>query len=325
MTRCLVTGGAGFIGSALVRGLLGQGAASVSVVDNLLTGYERNLDEVRGSIDFHRVDIRDYESLLPAMQGVDIVFHEAAIPSVPRSIREPVPSHDVNVTGTFNVLRAAKEAGVRRVIYAASSSAYGDTDELPKVETMVPRPQSPYAAQKLLGEHYMSVWANCFGIETVSLRYFNVFGPRQDPSSPYSGVLSLFMNAILNRESPTIFGDGEQSRDFTYVEDVVALNIKAAQAPSGVSGRMYNAGNGGRITLNQAWRLLQEIEGYRVAAKYGPRREGDVRDSQADITRACRDLGHEPKFSFEQGMRATLDWYRQSLVLAGNEGKGVSV
>ena len=211
------------------------------MVDNLLTGHARNLDEVRGAIDFHQVDIRDYEALRNAMEGVEIVFHEAAIPSVPRSIDEPVPSHEVNINGTFNVLQAAKDAGVRRVIYAASSSAYGDTEELPKVETMTPRPKSPYAAQKLLGEHYMSVWASCFALETVSLRYFNVYGPRQDPSSAYSGVLSLFMTAILERRAPTIFGDGEQSRDFTFVEDVVALNLKAAQAPPLVSGRMYNA------------------------------------------------------------------------------------
>ncbi len=317
MSRFLVTGGAGFIGSALVRGLLAHGATKVVVVDNLLTGYERNLDDVRGSIDFHHIDIRDYDPLRMAMEEIDFVFHEAAIPSVPRSIHDPVPSHEVNINGTFNVLRAAREAGVRRVIYAASSSAYGDTDVLPKVESMSPRPKSPYAAQKLLGEYYMSVWADSFGLETVSLRYFNVYGPRQDPSSPYSGVLSLFMNAILNREAPTIFGDGEQSRDFTFVEDVVALNLKAVEAPSSVSGRMYNAGNGGRITLNQAWALLQEIEGCRIAPKYGPAREGDVRDSQADITRACRDLGHHPKFSFEEGMRETLAWYRQSRVSAG--------
>lgn len=313
MSRFLVTGGAGFIGSALVRGLLAHGASRVIVVDNLLTGFARNLDEVRGAVDFHHVDIRDYEPLLFCMKDVDVVFHEAAIPSVPRSINEPAPSHEVNINGTFNVLRAAKEAGVRRVVYAASSSAYGDTEELPKVETMTPRPKSPYAAQKLLGEHYMSVWASCFGLETVSLRYFNVFGPRQDPSSPYSGVLSLFMTAVLNREMPTIFGDGEQSRDFTYVEDVVALNIKAAEASSQVSGKMYNAGNGGRITLNQAWALLQEIEGVKIAAKYGPPRAGDVRDSQADTTRARRDLGHDPRFTFEQGMRATLAWYRQEV------------
>jgi nucleoside-diphosphate-sugar epimerase len=316
MSRFLVTGGAGFIGSALVRGLLAHGAQRVVVVDNLLTGYERNLEEIRGDFDFHRIDIRDYDPLRKAMDGIDVVFHEAAIPSVPRSIDEPVPSHEVNIGGTFNVLRAAKEAGVRRVVYAASSSAYGDTEELPKVETMLPSPKSPYAAQKLLGEQYMSVWASCFALESVSLRYFNVYGPRQDPSSPYSGVLSLFMAAVLGGYAPTIFGDGEQSRDFTFVEDVVALNIKAANAPSHVSGRMYNAGNGGRITLNEAWALLEKIEGVRIAPKYGPRRAGDVRDSQADTTSARRDLGHDPKFTFEQGMRVTLNWYRESLISA---------
>lgn len=309
----MVTGGAGFIGSALVRGVLAQGAKTVLVVDNLLTGHERNLEGVRGDFHLERTDIRNYDALRKCMEGVETVFHEAAIPSVPRSITEPIPSHEVNVDGTFNVLRAAADAGVRRVVYAASSSAYGDTEELPKVETMTPRPKSPYAAQKLMGEHYMSVWASCFGIETVSLRYFNVYGPRQDPSSPYSGVLSLFMTAILARKTPTIFGDGEQSRDFTFVEDVVALNIKAANAPSTVSGQMYNAGNGGRITLNQSWDLLQKIEGVQIAPNYGPPRAGDVRDSQADTTRAVRDLNHAPKFSFEEGMRATLDWYRASI------------
>ncbi|MDQ1472507.1 MAG: UDP-glucose 4-epimerase [Bryobacterales bacterium] len=305
-----MTGGAGFIGSAIVRGLLASGANRVAVVDNLLSGHERNLDEVRGAVDFHRVDIRDYEALRTAMTGVETIFHEAAIPSVPRSIHEPVPSHDVNINGTFNVLRAAKDAGVRRVVYAASSSAYGDTPVLPKIETMQTNPRSPYAAQKLMGEYYMSVWASCFGLETVSLRYFNVFGPRQDPSSAYSGVLSLFMKAVLERTSPTIFGDGEQSRDFTYVEDVVSLNLKAAQAPASVSGKFYNGGNGWRITLNQAWELLQKIEGVQIPATYGPPRAGDVRDSQADTTLTAAALGYSPKFSFEHGMRSTLDWYR---------------
>jgi nucleoside-diphosphate-sugar epimerase len=306
----LVTGGAGFIGSALVRGLIQAGASRVVVVDNLLSGHRRNLEGVSGPVDFHQVDIRDYDALRKTIAGVETLFHEAAIPSVPRSIHEPIPSHDVNINGTFNVLRAAREAAVRRVVYAASSSAYGDTLVLPKVETMQTSPRSPYAAQKLMGEYYMSVWATCFGLETVSLRYFNVFGPRQDPSSPYSGVLSLFMKAILDRSCPTIFGDGEQSRDFTYVDDVVALNLKAAQAPSAVSGRVFNGGNGGRITLNEAWELLQRIEGVKIPANYGPAREGDVRDSQADTTQAIECLGHAPQYSFEAGMRATLDWYR---------------
>ena len=312
MSHFLVTGGAGFIGSALVRGLLEKGATRVTVVDNLLTGYEHNLDEVRGTIDFHRVDIREFDPLRKAMQGVEAVFHEAAIPSVPRSIREPVPSHDVNINGTFNVLRAAKDAGVRRVIYAASSSAYGDTLVLPKVETMQAAPKSPYAAQKLMGEYYMSVWASCFGMETVSLRYFNVFGPRQDPTSQYSGVLSLFITAILERRAPTIFGDGETSRDFTYVDDVVGLNIRAAGAPASVSGRVFNAGNGGRITLNQAWNILQKFEGVSIPPIFAPTRPGDVRDSQADTTAAVRDLGHAPQVSFEDGLRKTLEWYRGS-------------
>jgi UDP-glucose 4-epimerase len=310
MSHFLVTGGAGFIGSALVRGLLANGASRVTVVDNLLTGYERNLTEIRGSLDFRNVDIRDYDALRKTMDGVEVVFHEAAIPSVPRSINDPVPSHDVNINGTFNVLRAAKDAGVRRVIYAASSSAYGDTQVLPKVETMQPMPKSPYAAQKLMGEYYLSVWASCFGLETISLRYFNVFGPRQDPGSQYSGVLSIFITAVLERRAPTIFGDGETSRDFTFVEDVVGLNLKAAIAPSSASGKVINAGNGGRITLNEAWALLQKFEGVSIPAKYGPERPGDVRDSQADTTTAVRELGHAPRWTFEAGLRETLEWYR---------------
>lgn len=307
-----VTGGAGFIGSALVRGLLSNGASRVGVIDNLLTGHARNLDEVRGAVDFHRVDIRDAAAVRKALEGVEILYHEAAIPSVPRSIKEPVPSHEVNVDGTFNVLSAAKDAGVRRVIYAASSSAYGDTEVLPKVETMQPMPKSPYAAQKLMGEYYQSVWASCFGLETISLRYFNVYGPRQDPNSPYSGVISIFMTCLLEQRCPTIFGDGETSRDFTFVEDVVALNLKAAEAPVSCSGKVFNAGNGGRITLNKTWETLQEIEGVKLPPNYAPERSGDVKHSQADTTRAVAELGHSPRFSIEQGLRATLAWYRNN-------------
>jgi nucleoside-diphosphate-sugar epimerase len=237
------------------------------------------------------------------------VFHLAAIPSVPKSIDQPVESHEVNIDGTFNVFRAAAEGRVGRVIYAASSSAYGDTEVLPKVETMSPQPKSPYALQKLVGEYYASVFANCFNLQTVSLRFFNVFGPRQDPSSPYSGVLSVFMTCLLEGRRPTIFGDGEQSRDFTYVEDVVGLLLKAAEV-SGISGKVFNAGNGGRITLNETWKQLQQIEGVNIPAKYGPARAGDVRDSQADTRAAMRELGHTPRFTFEQGLRLTLEWYR---------------
>ena len=311
MSKYVVTGGAGFIGSAIVRALLREGARDVVVLDNFLTGYERNLDEVRRAITLERADIRHYDEIAPILRGADLVFHEAAIPSVPRSIDDPVTSHEVNIDGTFNVLRAASAGGVRRVVYAASSSAYGDTEVLPKVESMLPLPKSPYALQKLVGEYYARVFASTFGVETVSLRYFNVFGPRQDPSSQYSGVLSLFIKAAVERRAPVIFGDGEQSRDFTYVEDVAELNLKAARA-KGVSGGMYNAGNGGRITLNQAWDLLQRIEGVSIPAQYGPPRAGDVRDSQADTTAAVRGLGHAPRFSFEEGMRRTLEWYREN-------------
>ena len=309
MSHYVVTGGAGFIGSAIIRKLLEEGARRVVAIDNLLTGRESNLEEVRARIEFERADIRNYEEIASLIRGAAVVFHEAAIPSVPRSIDDPVPSHEVNIDGTFNVLRAAKEGQAGRVVYAASSSAYGDTDVLPKVESMTPRPKSPYALQKLVGEYYGSIFSGVYGLETVSLRYFNVYGPRQDPSSAYSGVLSLFMKAVLDRQAPTIFGDGEHSRDFTFVEDVAELNLKAARA-KGVSGNMYNGGNGGRITLNQAWALLQKLEGVRIAPVYGAPRAGDVRDSQADTTLAVRDLGHAPRYSFEEGMRITLEWYR---------------
>jgi len=309
MKKYVVTGGAGFIGSALVRGLLREDAGRVVVIDNLLTGREENLEEIRSAIEFHRTDIRCYEAIAPLLKGADTVFHQAAIPSVPRSILEPVLSHEVNIDGTFQVLRAAADGGVRRVVYAASSSAYGDTEALPKSETMLPRPKSPYAAQKLLGEYYAGVFAACFNLETVSLRYFNVYGPRQDPSSPYSGVLSVFMQSLLERRAPTIYGDGEQSRDFTYVEDIVALNLKAAAVP-GVSGKVFNGGNGGRVTLNQAWELLQQIEGIEIPAVYAEPRAGDVRHSQADTTAALEELGHRPRHGFEEGLRLTLEWYR---------------
>jgi UDP-glucose 4-epimerase len=250
------------------------------------------------------------------MRGAAVVFHEAAIPSVPRSIDDPIPSHEVNIDGTFNVLRAAREGGAGRVVYAASSSAYGDTLVLPKVESMMPHPKSPYALQKLVGEYYCEIFTGVYGLETVALRYFNVYGPRQDPSSPYSGVLSLFMKALIERRAPTIFGDGEQSRDFTYVEDVADLNLKAARAAH-VTGKIYNGGNGGRITLNQAWALLQKLEGVEIPPVYGAPRAGDVHDSQADTAAAVRDLGHAPRFSFEEGMRLTLEWYRRRNSTAG--------
>ena len=312
MKSALVTGGAGFIGSALVRSLLAhEEVERVVVVDSLLTGNEANLSEVRDLIEFHLAETRDLEAMEGLFQGVDVVFHQAAIPSVPRSIAEPDLTHDVNVNGTFNVFRAAQKTGVRRVVYAASSSAYGDQPDLPKKESMLPSPQSPYAVQKLVGEYYAGIFWQVHDVETVSLRYFNVFGPRQDPSSPYSGVLSLFCTAILERSTPTIFGDGEQSRDFTYVDDVVQLNLLAADSPR-APGNVYNGGTGSRYTLNQVWELLQSIEGIQITPTYGPRRAGDVRHSQADLTAARRDLGYEPQVSFEEGLKRTLQWYRET-------------
>jgi nucleoside-diphosphate-sugar epimerase len=310
MEKIVVTGGAGFIGSTLVRKLL-EKHDSVDVIDNLLTGHERNLAEVNERVRLHRVDIRDAAAIEPLIHGAATVYHLAAIPSVPRSIDDPVPSHQINIDGTFNVLRAAAQGGVRRLVYAASSSAYGDSETLPKVETMPTRPKSPYAVQKLLGEYYASVFHSCFGLETVALRFFNVYGPRQDPSSPYSGVLSLFMKHLLARTNPVIFGDGEQSRDFTYVEDVAALCIKASSAPL-AAGKMYNAGNGGRFTLNFIWHVLQEMEGVDLPATYGPARSGDVRHSMADTKLAAAELGHAPQFTIEQGLKKTLEWYRQA-------------
>ena len=315
MKKYVVTGGAGFIGSALVRGLLALGDGSVEVIDNLSTGRRENLDEISSRVRFHQTDIRDFDEIRPLISSADTVFHIAAIPSVPKSIVDPVPSHECNIDGTFNVLRACVDGRVRKVVYAASSSAYGDTEVLPKVETMQPNPKSPYAAQKLMGEYYCSAFSSCYGLDATSLRFFNVYGPRQDPGSPYSGVISVFMTSLLQHTAPTIHGDGEQTRDFTYIDDVVALILKAAQAP-GVAGEVFNAGNGNRYSLNQVWDLLQKIEGVHIPALYGPPRAGDVRDSQADTTAAVRDLGHVPRFTIEEGLRRTLEWYRESLVTA---------
>ena len=310
MKRTIVTGGAGFIGSSLVRALLAEGQR-VHVIDDLSSGSLDNLEEVANDITVHEFDVADYERIAPVIAGADRVFHLAAVASVPKSIHDPVASHNANVNGTFNVLRAAAEGKAGRVIFAASSAAYGDTPELPKTEGMMPRPKSPYATQKVLGEYYMSNFADCFGLETVSLRFFNVFGPRQDPTSAYSGVLSIFMSCLLEPRRPTIFGDGEQSRDFIFVDDIVNLLLKAAAAPAAVvSGKVYNAGTGGRYTLNEVWSLLQKVEGVSLPAKHGPERTGDIRDSQADVSAATRDLGYRAQFSLEDGFRRTLEWYR---------------
>ena len=312
MKRYIVTGGAGFIGSNLVRLLLKQpGAGRVEVIDNCFTGHRANLDEVASDVAYHDVDIRDYDSVARVVKGADAVFHLAAVPSVPRSIVEPVPCHDININGTFTVFRACADGNVGRVVYAASSSAYGNQEASPKVETMSPAPLSPYAAQKLMGEYYVRVFKECWSLETVALRFFNVFGPRQDPTSAYSGVISVFMKCLIERRSPAIFGDGGQTRDFTYVEDVAGLVIKASQA-QGVGGRVFNAGNGNSYSLNRLWRLLNQIEGTDLTANYAAERAGDVRDSLADTTLAVKMLGHAPQFSFEEGLRRTLAWYKLS-------------
>ncbi|MDA1314265.1 MAG: SDR family oxidoreductase [Acidobacteria bacterium] len=312
MKNVLVTGGAGFIGSALIRGLLEEpGVERIVALDNLLTGHERNLAEVNNRIEFHNADIRDLAALEHLFTDIDVVFHQAAIPSVPRSIDDPQLTHEVNINGTFNVLLAAQRRKVSRVVYAASSSAYGDTVVLPKIETLVPRPKSPYAVQKLVGEYYARTFLDNYGLATVCLRYFNVFGPRQDPASPYSGVIALFCTAALAQRAPTIFGDGEQTRDFTYVDNIVQLNLLAARSPT-APGNVYNGGVGARITLNELWSKLQELEGLDLPPRYQPGRAGDVRDSQADLGAARRDLNYDPRIDLTEGLRRTLAWYRAS-------------
>jgi UDP-glucose 4-epimerase len=311
MSHDVVTGGAGFIGSALVRALAAEGSERIVVIDDFSSGKRENLAGVAGPVEIHDADICDYGRIAPIIRGAGRVFHLAAIPSVPRSIEDPVPSHRSNVDGTFEVLRASADGGVGRVVYAASSSAYGDTDELPKNESMLPNPLSPYAAQKLLGEYYASVFSICFRLPAVSLRFFNVYGPRQDPSSPYSGVISVFMRCLIERKPPTIYGDGGQTRDFTYVDDVAELCLKASRT-EGVAGRVFNAGNGNRYDLNHVWRTLNQIEGVDIPAEYAPARTGDIRDSQADTTAAVRELGHAPQVTLEEGLRRTLEWYKQA-------------
>ena len=308
--KSVVTGGAGFIGSALVRELLAAGEERVAVLDNLNSGKLANLAEVAGLVDTHIVYIRDYDAVARVFAGAEVVYHLAAIPSVPRSIQDPVPSHDVNINGTFNVYRAAKEAGVRRVVYAASSSAYGEIGTSAKVEDQTPSPLSPYAVAKLAGEYYCQVFAKVYGLETVALRYFNVFGPRQDPSSPYSGVISKFVTSLLAGQAPQIYGDGEQSRDFTYIANVVDANLRAAESPA-ASGQVINVGTASRTTLNQLLAELQQIIGTALTPQYAETRAGDVRHSLADLTRAAALLGYAPQTDLATGLRLTVDWYRE--------------
>jgi nucleoside-diphosphate-sugar epimerase len=307
MSHYLVTGGAGFIGSHLVEELIRRGE-QVRVLDNLSTGKLRNLAHIPG-VEFQEGDIADPAACARATDGIDYVLHQAAIPSVPRSVKDPVTSNRANLDGSLNILVAARDAGVKRLVYAGSSSAYGDTPTLPKHEAMPTGPLSPYALQKLVAEQYCRMFTRLYGLETVTIRYFNVFGPRQDPGSPYSGVISLFATAVLEGRQPTIYGDGGQTRDFTYVANVVDGVLRAVLAPE-ASGEVINVATGGRISLNELLRTLNGLAGTTLTPLYAEGRQGDVRDSQADITKARTLLGYTPLIELEEGLRRTLEWAR---------------
>ena len=309
MALYLVTGGAGFIGSHLTEEIARRGD-EVRVVDSLVTGKRRNLAHISG-VDFIEGDLADLDVARRAVDAVDFVLHQAAIPSVPRSVEDPITSNRANVDASLNILVAARDAGVRRLVYAGSSSVYGDAPVLPKVETMPAAPLSPYALQKLVAEQYCGMFTRLYGLETVVIRYFNVFGPRQDPSSPYSGVISLFISALCEGRRPTIYGDGVQTRDFTYVANVVDGVLRACHAP-GASGETINVATAGRISLNQLFRTVRDLVGARVEPVYAAPRPGDVRDSQADIQKARLLLGYEPAVSFEEGLKKTVEWHRAS-------------
>lgn len=312
MSVFLVTGGAGFIGSHLAEALVARGH-TVRIADSLITGRREN---VPAGTEFHQGDLADAAFAARVTRGVEVVLHQAALPSVPRSVKDPVESNRANIDATLHVLVAARDAGVRRVVFAGSSSVYGNAPTLPKREDMPPRPLSPYALQKLVGEQYCQLFTRLYGLETVTARYFNVFGPRQDPGSPYSGVISLFITALLEGRCPTIHGDGEQTRDFTYVANVVDGVLRAAEAP-GIAGEVFNVATGGRVSLNELLARLQRIIGTSVAPARGPVREGDVRDSQADIDKARRMLGYEPSVGLDEGLRRTVEWFRN----AGGSGR----
>jgi len=311
MAKYLVTGIAGFIGSSIARELLERGE-SVRGLDDFSTGKWENIAEIKNKIDFRGVSLLDTDGVASACQGIDYILHQAALPSVPKSVAEPELTHNVNVNGTLNLLLAARDAGVKRVIYAASSSAYGNSETLPKHEGMIPRPISPYAVQKLTGEYYMQAFSAVYGLESVSLRYFNIFGPRQDANSQYSAVLAKFITQMQKDESPTIFGDGEQSRDFTFVANAVQANLKACTAPAAeVSGKVFNIATGDRFTLKETFEMLCQIIGFSGPARYAEPRTGDVKHSLADITLAQKHLGYSPAISFEEGLRRTVAWYQQ--------------
>jgi UDP-glucose 4-epimerase len=312
MALYLITGIGGFIGSSLAHELLRRGE-QVRGVDNFSTGKRENLAPILDQIDFREADILDLDAMKQACSGADYVLHQAAIPSVPKSVLDPLASNRANVDGTVNLLVAARDAKVKRVVYAASSSAYGDTPTLPKHEGMTPDPISPYAVAKLASERYMISFYRCYGLETVSLRYFNIFGPRQDPSSPYSGVLAKFITQMLAAQQPTIYGDGEQSRDFTYIDNAVEANLLGCKAPAAqVAGRVFNVATGQRSTLNETFKLLQKLTSYSGSPVYGAERGGDIKHSLADISSAEKLLGYKPKVNFEDGLRQTVDWYRSA-------------
>jgi len=306
--RYLVTGGAGFIGSNTVDELVRRGHGVV-VLDDLSSGKEENLADIRNKITFMKGSITDLETVQKAMLQAEFVIHLAARTSVPRSVKDPLDTNRINVDGTLNVLLAARDNKVKRVVFAASSSAYGETPALPKTEDMQPFPISPYGVSKYVGELYAQAFQRCYGLECVSLRYFNIFGPRQDPDSPYSGVLSRFATAFLDDGQPLVYGDGEQTRDFTFVENAVQANLLACEAP-GAFGKVFNVGTGSRVSLNHTLELLRKISGKNLQAKYEPPRDGDIRDSQAEIRSARDILGYEPTVFFEEGLRRTYDWYR---------------
>ena len=303
--RFLVTGGCGFIGSHIAEALVGRGH-SVTILDDLSSGYERNIEKIRAGVTFVKGDIRDTAVLESAMQGIEGVFHEAALVSVFSSVENPLENHDINITGTLNVLEAARKAGVRRVLMAGSAAAYGNNPDMPKRETMLPEPESPYALAKLAGEHYMTVFAKLYGLQTVILRYFNVYGPRQDPDSMYSGVISRFADCVLHEKTPLVFGDGKQTRDFVYVGDVVQANLLAMEKSELGSGEVINVGTGAQVSLLDLLGAFEALAGRDLAPEFRDARAGDVRDSVADISRAREWLGYEPQFTIEAGLKELI-------------------
>ena len=312
MKKFLVTGGAGFIGSNICAKLINQGSF-VRVVDNLITGKKNNLADILDRIDFIEADMGDENVAREAMKDIDVVLHQGALSSVPRSVDDPAATHQHCVDATFTLLLAARDAGIKRFVYAASSSAYGDTPTLPKVESMPPGPLSPYAAAKVVGEYYAKVFYEVYGLETVSLRYFNIFGPHQDPASQYAAAIPAFVTAILKDEKPTIFGDGEQSRDFTYIDNVVEANLLAAKAEH-TAGEVLNIACGRAVTVNQIIEIINELLGKNIKPLYTDPRPGDVKHSLADITLAQKTIGYKPTIQFKQGLQKAIDWYRDNLL-----------